>query len=259
MKCREVIECLEKLAPKNMALSWDNPGLLAGRMDKEVLSVYLAVDATDEVIEDAINKKVDMLITHHPLIFGSIKSVSSETFIGNRLINLISNDISYYAMHTNFDVCGMADYSAKILGIKDVSVFDVTGETDDIEEGIGRVGSFTEEMSLLDLAHLVKDRFQIDNVKVFGNLAGKVRRVAISPGSGKSMIDLAVKKRVDCLITGDIDHHAGIDAVAQNVPIIDAGHYGIEKIFIPFMDEYIKKNTELKVFCEVFKNPFTIV
>ena len=86
-----------------------------------------------------------------------------------------------------------------------------------------------------------------------------MKRVAISPGSGKSMIDLAGRKKVDCLITGDIDHHAGIDAVAQNVPIIDAGHYGIEKIFIPYMEEYINAKTDLKVFCEVFKNPFTII
>ena len=103
MKCRELIEILEELAPVSLACDWDNPGLLAGRSDKEVRTVYLALDATDDVIDNAVECRADMIITHHPLIFKPLKKVNDEDFISRRILKMIQNDISYYAMHTNFD------------------------------------------------------------------------------------------------------------------------------------------------------------
>ena len=259
MKCSEVIEILRRQAPEEAALDWDNPGLIAGRMDKEVRSIYIALDATDEVVVDAVSAGADMLLTHHPLIFGSIRKINSEDFIGRRLIDLISKDVAYYAMHTNFDVCGMARYSAEILGLKDCTVLDVTMERDGHPEGIGRIGYLEETLSLESLAELVKERFEIPHVKVFGALNSPLSRVAISPGAGKSMIAPALSGDVDCIITGDIDHHTGIDAVASGLTVIDAGHYGIEKIFIPFMERYLKENTDLEVICDKPREPFTVI
>lgn len=103
MKCSEVIEVLGRLAPESCACDWDNPGLLAGRSDKEVKKIYIALDATDQVVEAAIKGGADMLLTHHPLIFKAIKKVNDQNFITRRLVKLIQADISYYAMHTNFD------------------------------------------------------------------------------------------------------------------------------------------------------------
>ena len=103
MKCSEVIEILGKLAPESCACDWDNPGLLAGRSDKEVKKIYIALDATDQVVDAAIKAGADMLLTHHPLIFKAIKKVNDQNFITRRLVKLIQADISYYAMHTNFD------------------------------------------------------------------------------------------------------------------------------------------------------------
>ena len=102
MKCSEVIEILGKLAPESCACDWDNPGLLAGRSDKEVKKIYIALDATDQVVDAAIKAGADMLLTHHPLIFKAIKKVNDQNFITRRLVKLIQADISYYAMHTNF-------------------------------------------------------------------------------------------------------------------------------------------------------------
>ncbi len=259
MKCSEVIEILRRQSPEEAALDWDNPGLIAGRMDKEVKVIYIALDATDEVVVDAVSAGADMLLTHHPLIFRSIRKINSEDFIGRRLIDLISHDLSYYAMHTNFDVCGMAQYSAEILGLSDCIVLDVTMERDGVPQGIGRIGSLEETMSLEELAGLVKERFEIPSVKVFGALNSPISRVAISPGSGKSMIGPALSGDVDCIITGDIDHHTGIDAVASGLTVIDAGHYGIEKIFIPFMERYLKENTDLEVIADRPREPFTVI
>ena len=105
MICKDIIEVIERTCPAACALEWDNVGLLAGRDDKEVKRIYIALDATDEVIEAAVSEGADMLVTHHPLIFSGLKKINNQDFTGRRLIRLIQNDISYYAMHTNYDVC----------------------------------------------------------------------------------------------------------------------------------------------------------
>ena len=119
MTCDEVISVLQKQAPESFAESWDNPGLLVGRRDKIVNKILIAIDATDEIIDRAVELSVDMLLTHHPLIFSPLKKINTDDFIGKRVIRLIQNDISCYAMHTNFDVLGMAQFSSDILGLTD--------------------------------------------------------------------------------------------------------------------------------------------
>ncbi len=96
-------------------------------------------------------------------------------------------------------------------------------------------------MTVRECCEEVKQAFSLENVKVFGNLERKVKTAAISPGSGRSVISNALQAGVDVLITGDIDHHEGIDAVAQKLTVIDAGHYGVEHIFIPYMEQYLKE------------------
>ncbi len=141
MQCKEIMQVIEATYPRTAALDFDNVGLLAGRADKEVNRVYLALDATDRVIERAIEAGADMLITHHPLLFSAVKKVTDEDFITRRIVKLIQNDISYYAMHTNYDVLGMAELAGKVLDIAHTDVLDVT-QTDEVgeEKGIGRIG-----------------------------------------------------------------------------------------------------------------------
>lgn len=238
MKCSEIIVKLEELSPLFYAQSWDNPGLLCGRTDKEITKVMLAVDATDEVIEQAVSQQVSMLITHHPLIFKGLKQVRADHFIGRRLFRLIQEDICCYAMHTNFDVMGMADAAADEMGLPDRQVLDVTYEDEITREGIGRIGRLPESMTLEQCAVYVKRAFHLEQVRVFGEADAIVECAAICPGSGKSMVENAVRGGAQVLITGDIDHHDGLDAMAQGLCIIDAGHYGLEKIFVPYLEEY---------------------
>ena len=113
MKCSEIIKVLNELAPESCACEWDNPGLIAGRRDKEVKKILVTLDATDEAVETAIREGADMLLSHHPLIFKPVKKINDEDFITKRILKLIQHDISYYAMHTNFDSAPgcMADLS----------------------------------------------------------------------------------------------------------------------------------------------------
>lgn len=258
MKCSELTGILERLAPAEYACEWDNVGLLAGDGKCEIRTVYVALDATDEVIEEAVRGKADLLITHHPLIFGGIRRVAADDFIGRRIWKLARHNISYYAMHTNFDVCVMADLAAERLGLTETEVLEETGIWNGKPCGIGKVGAF--EGTLENCAALVKERFYISDVKLFGDLERRVRKLAISPGSGKSEIAHAVSKGADVLITGDIDHHNGIDAVAQGLCIIDAGHYGLEHIFVEYMAEYLRRmNPQLTVLTREQIPPFVIV
>lgn len=245
MLCRDIIEVIETRYPVSFALDWDNVGLLVGDPEREVKRIYVALDATAEVIEEAANVHADMLVTHHPLIFSGMRRLRMDDFTGRRVIRLIQENIAYYAMHTNYDVMGMAELSERVMGLQGGRVLEVTCPESPIDgkpQGIGRVADLKETVRLEECCEQVKQRFHLEYVKVFGDLQAPVRRIAISPGAGKSMVQAALKAEADVLITGDIDHHTGIDAVAQGLAIVDGGHYGIEKIFIQDMVDFFEKN-----------------
>lgn len=256
MKCQEIIEVIEKRFPREYACDWDNVGLLAGDRNREVKKVYIALDATNEVVDAAIAAGADMLLTHHPMIFGGIKSVTMDDYVGSRLIRLIRSDISYYAMHTNYDTCGMAALSAKLLGLSETVPLEEVKDG----EGIGRVGALPKEMTLRECAELVKQVFLLPNVKIFGDLNQTVKMVALSPGAGKSMARLALGFGVDVLITGDIDHHTGVDMKDLGMAIIDAGHYGTEHIYMEDMRAFLAEHfPELEIETAPIVQPFEVI
>lgn len=249
MKCSDIIKILQETAPESCACDWDNPGLLAGRSDKEVKKIYIALDATDEVVEAAIREKADLLLTHHPLIFRPVKKVNDQDFITRRLMRLIQADISLYAMHTNFDAApgGMAALAAERLDIREICPLEVMGEMEkngiSCPYGIGAVGSIHRAMTVGSLAEEVKRAFELPFVLVYGPalMEKEVKRAALCPGSGAGVIEKAISAGADVLITGDIGHHPGIDAAARGLAVIDAGHYGMEHIFIRHMAEVLRE------------------
>lgn len=237
MKCQDIISILEGQSPAEYAMDWDNVGLLVGRRDQEINKILIAVDATKEVCEYAIANQVDLIITHHPMIFSKLKRINDETVLGRKILSLAEAKIACYAMHTNFDtIGGMAKIAAKKLGMKNLQVLEETYQG----EGIGQVGEIVKAMSVYDLAQLVKETFGLQCVDVYGDLERIVERVAISPGSGKSEIGEAVAAKAQVLITGDIGHHEGLDAIEEGLTIIDASHYGLEQIFMQYIYEYLK-------------------
>ena len=260
MRCSAVIEKLESLAPACFAESWDNPGLLTGRFEKAVRTVMLAVDATDSVVEEAAERGADLLVTHHPLIFSPRSRINDGDFIGRRLVTLLRHDICCYAMHTNFDVAVMADAAADRIGLRDRQVLDVTYEKDGRREGIGRVGKLPSAVTLEDCGRRIRDAFVLPSVKLFGDGSRPVERAAICPGAGKSVVKTAAEQGADVLITGDIGHHEGIDAVDRGLAIIDAGHYGVEHIFIEDMARQLGgKLSGVQIIMAPVSHPFQII
>ena len=163
-------------------------------------------------------------------------------------------------MHTNYDVLGMADLSADYTRMHNTRVLCVTEERNGETQGFGRVGELEKEMTLREYAQLIRESLKLNEVKVYGDLDSKVKCAAVCTGSGKSMIGDAIRAGADVYVTGDIDHHTGIDAVAQGFALIDAGHYGTEYVFMDAMKkELAQAFSDLKITCAEVKIPYTIL
>lgn len=258
MKLKEVTDRLEEDFPLSFAVSWDNSGLQVGDYRQDVETVLLAVDATTDIIELGKQVKADLILTHHPLLFNGIKRVTSDDFVGRRILDLAENKTACYAMHTNFDILAMADAASDRLGLVDAKVLEVTYTDENGEKGLGKIGTLPGSRSLQDMAMRCRDAFGLEHVRVYGNPDLPVRTCAILPGSGHDEIDLALKQGADVMITGDITHHVGIDSVEKGIAVIDAGHYGVEKLFVPWMKKYLERTMpELEVLCAPVKEPYT--
>ncbi len=260
----DIIDVLEQLSPPDGALDWDNIGLLVGHRMQETDKVYVALDATDQVIDRAIGQGAGMLLTHYPMIFKGMKQVNDGDFMGRRILKLAENRVACYAMHTNFDVWVMAQLAADRLDLQNRQVLDITGakksDEGEVLVGIGCTGNLTKPVSLEDCALAVKKAFHIPSVRIFGDKTKTVQRVSICPGSGKGMSAAAIRQGADVLVTGDIGHHDGIDSVDQGLCIIDAGHHGIEHIFVPFMKEYLEKKLKgVEIIADDDEPPFTVI
>lgn len=260
MKVSELNDWLESHYPVSSAEEWDNVGFLAGDDTRDVSHVFLALDLTEETLNEAVEAGADMIITHHPMIFGGIKKINNHDFTGRKVLSLIRHGIQYYAMHTNYDILGMADLSADYLKLKDSRILTVTKEQGENREGLGRVGMLPQKMTLKKCAEFVKDAFCLNDVKVYGDLEREVECAAVCTGSGKSLMKDVLASGAQVYITGDIDHHTGLDAVEQGLCLIDAGHYGTEYIFMEAMEKQIEAAfPELKISCARVKTPYTIV
>ena len=260
MKAYELTSWLEKKYPSDAAEDWDNVGLLAGDDTNEISHVFLALDLTEETLAEAIEDGADMIITHHPMIFSGIKKINNHSFTGRKILTLIQKGIVYYAMHTNYDVIGMADLSAEHLKLQDTRVLTVTDGSGEQPEGFGRVGKLPHVMTLGEFGKYVKECNHLPDVRVYGDLDRKIETVAICTGSGKSMIGDVMAAGADVYVTGDIDYHTAIDTMADGLAIVDAGHYGTEYIFAEAMEKELNAAfSALKTTCASVKNPYTVL
>lgn len=251
MTCEEIMRILEKLSPVEYACDWDNVGLLVGRKQKEVKRIMVALDATKEVVQKAVDQQVDMLITHHPMIFSSMKRVTEEQFTQEKVLTLAENGICLYAMHTNFDaVGGMAELAAgeQYLNLSEVSPIEPCNERCREEnEGMGRYGKLPKAMTAAQVAEYVKERFKLPFVLLYQaeeKAEHIYERIAVLPGSGKSEMKKVLGNGYDLYLTGDFGHHEGTDAADMGLTVIDATHYGLEHIFSAYMCSYL--SNELK-------------
>lgn len=259
-----ITEKLEQLAPKAAACDWDNPGLLVGRSDREVSRIYVALDASCAVVDAAIDAGCDLIVTHHPIIFRGVKSINDQSALGLKLLDLIRNDVSVFSMHTNFDSCpgGMADIVCAALGLRKTGLMEPTGflpkdtqngaaeglqlrvvETEgDVNPdayGIGFTAELPEMLSAAELAARVKACFGLPFVQYY-DAGMPIRRIACCPGSGRGELKEVLSLGVDAFLSGDMGHHEGLDLCEEGISLLDAGHYGLEHIFVHYIAGFLR-------------------
>ncbi len=252
ISCRNIIKKLEELSPKQYACEWDNVGLLLGTEDKAVNRVMVALDATMEVVNAACEAKCDMLITHHPLIFSSVKKITDETVLGQKLLLLAQNGISYYAMHTNFDTVGSMAHAVTdvFLGFKSKEPIE---QCDLPEEGMGRIAKLPKPMTKDEICEYIKEKLELSQVTFYPATPKGVEisdhkqfsQIAVMPGSGKSFIDKVVAAGCDLYLTGHIGYHEAQHATELGLSIIDATHDGLEKVFPKYISDVLQCNFHL--------------
>lgn len=246
----EITELFNGFAPEYLAESWDNPGLLVGEENAEIKKILVALDATDEVVSEAVEMGADLIVTHHPMIFGSLKKINDSTNLGKKIIKLIRNNICVFAMHTNLDIAfgGVNDELAKILGLKNIGVLAESCMQNDVPNGLGRYGDI-EETTLGEFAEKVKEKLGLDGIRIVGEKDRIIKKAGLCTGSGMEFMADAVKKQCDVYITSDIKYHDSQKALEDGIALIDATHYGSENIIVPVIKKFLnEKAPSAKVF-----------
>lgn len=236
MRYEKVIDIFKQIAPLELAESWDNSGeqIYTGKEDIKV--IMFCLELNDQVILEAEEKNVDLIVTHHPLMFNRPDNINVKTVQGRYILDLIKKDISVYAAHTNFDSAPLGNnyYLGKLIGLSNIK--EVTGD-------IGITGNLSEPMKYRDALLMIKERLNLpDNyIKSVGNLDMTVEKVAVCTGAGGELLYSAARENCQMVITGDVKLNIAQDAKAMGMALVDAGHYGTEKIFAEnFMDQ-VKK------------------
>ncbi|MBM7660810.1 dinuclear metal center YbgI/SA1388 family protein [Bacillus mesophilus] len=332
----EVISLFERFSPMSLALENDKYGLQIGTLNKPIHHVMVTLDVLESVIDEAIEKKIDLIISHHPPIFRPIKHVRTDSATGRIIEKCIKHDIAVYSAHTNLDITngGVNDLLAEALQLKDIKVLAPTyktalkklvvfvpathaeglrealgkagaghignysyctfntrgmgmfkpeegttpyigqqGQLEEVEEvkvetifsedlqrkvlsamqkahpyeevaydvyplentgkesGLGRIGLLDQEMTLGEFAEIVKRTFNVDGVRVVGDLSNKVKKVAVLGGDGNKYIHKAHFAGADVFVSGDIYFHFAHEAMDLGLNIVDPGHH-IEKVMI---------------------------
>lgn len=240
MKVRDIASAIESFAPLSLQESYDNSGLVVGRYDDEVQKALLAVDVTDEVIDEALAEGCDMIITHHPIIFHPLKRFNSASYVERAVERAIRHNIVLYACHTNLDsaVGGLSWRVAEMLAMESVEVLQ---PTNDAGAGFGVVGELSSPKAVEEFLQQVMRTFGVKVVRHSDLVKFEVRRIAICTGAGGSLIDDALASGADLYLTADLRYN---DFMRHENRLIlcDIGHFESEFCAIDILFDILSKN-----------------
>ena len=234
VKVQSIAEIMNRIAPRQLAEEWDNPGLLVGSFAAEVDKVFVCLDVTDETVESAVDFGANLIIAHHPVIFRAVKNFRTDLPLGHKLATLIKNDIAVFAAHTNLDSAegGVNDVLAEKIGLHDVKPFDE-------ENSLGRIGYLAEKMTAEDFARHVAKALNVD-VRLVKAGDFMIEKVGLCSGAGSEFIGTAKFHGADAFVTGDVKYHEAQSAVESKIHVIDAGHFATEFPVVHALAEMLK-------------------
>ncbi|KEI13293.1 Nif3-like dinuclear metal center hexameric protein [Clostridium novyi] len=268
LKVIDIKNVIENFAPVKLKLSYDNVGLMVGELDKDVSSILVALDCTLDVIEEAKRKKCNLIFTHHPLLYKKPSSVTSETLVGKKILELIKGNINLYSAHTNMDSVagGINDTVMDMLGFEESTTIELSEGRDknDNKSGLGRVAKLDNPITLKELCEKVKTSLDVSFVRYAGEDDKIIQSVAVINGNGQSYFPMAKEMGVDCIITGDTTYHFVSDYKEEGIGIIDAGHFPTEwlafKNIVKILEKTLKEHgfDNKLIFSEVSKDPYKL-
>ena len=240
MILQELIQDLEALFPPALAYSWDNVGLLAGSPNQDVKNVLVTLDVNSAVAQEAVQAGAELILSHHPILIGGVKTVRQDTETGKMLSILFENKIAVYAAHTNLDIApaGINTYLAALFDLRDPVIL---ADEQPGGAGLGRVGDLKAPVTLAEFAALCKEKLHTPAVRVSGDPGKKIQRVAIGSGGCGDYIPHAIRHGADVMLTADMKYHMAIDAVLDGIAVVDAGHYPTEIIAMDIFASVLKQ------------------
>jgi dinuclear metal center YbgI/SA1388 family protein len=249
LKVRTIEHIMEQYAPLILKEDYDNVGLMVGDKDAQVTKILIALDCTLDVICEAKDKGCNLILTHHPLLFIKPKTITSDTLVGKKIIQLIKNDINVYASHTNLDSVkgGLNDIATEILGFSEYKVMEPTTISgyNNGDNGIGRIVTLENPVALMDLCEKVKESFNAEYIRYVGEDNRLIKTIAIINGSGEDFFEISKTFQVDCIITGDTKYHGASDLQEEGIALIDAGHFITEwtpfKLFAKILETQLRE------------------
>ena len=236
---------MDRWASPSLIDDWDNTGFQIGDPQKHVDRILVSLDLDRDVLQRALEIDAQMVVTHHPVIFKPLSSITKVGPRGGLIYDIIREDIVVYNAHTNLDLAkgGVNDVLADILGLTDTKPLSITHE--DTGHGYGRIGMI-DSIEIWDYLDKVKAALDVEHLIIYGERERIVDKVAVCGGSGSSFIYDAYLGGADIYITGDIKYHDAQYAHELGLTLIDAGHYHTEKIILPVIREYLAEELSNK-------------
>ena len=246
VKIKEVIDALEKFAPLPLQESYDNAGLQVGLTGAEVSGALLCLDVTEQIVDEAIKLGCNLIVAHHPLIFGKLSQISDANYVQRTVIKAIKNDIVVVAMHTNIDAAtgGVNFKIAERMGLQNVRFFgkmqSVPTDDGEVLGGSGVVGEFAEPLAADDFILLLKQQFGVECVQANQLLRRPIKRVALCGGAGAFLLNDAIGEGADAFVTGEMYYH-DFFGHEQQIQICSIGHYQSEQFTTEVFKNIIEK------------------
>ena len=229
------LDLVQEAYPATDALDWDHPGLQVGDRTWQVDRVVIALDVTRAVLDEAADGPPTLLLAHHPLLLDPLRAVTPDTPAGALALAAARSGTAVAAAHTNLDAAddgaGTSDPVVGLLGLRDVVALCPPARPG--ARAMGRVGDLPAPLALAALARTIRDGLPSPAVRFCGAPDRPVRRVAVLGGSGMSAVPHALGAGADVLVTGDIRHHAALDALEFGLALVDAGHHATEIAAMP--------------------------
>lgn len=241
MKISEITSIIERFAPLGWQESYDNAGLIVGRPDDEVHKALLAVDVTEEVLDEAEAEGCDIVLTHHPIVFHALKRFNSADPVQRCVERAIRSRIALYACHTNLDSApgGMSWRLAEMLGVGELEVLQPSEAG--VGVGFGVVGELPEAVDTVEFMRFIQQRIGVKAIRHSDTATSAVRRVAVCTGAGASLIGDARRAGADIYITADLKYNDFM-APDKALTVADIGHFESEYCAIELLFDILSKN-----------------